>query len=224
MYTHDSVGLGEDGPTHQPIEHYAALRAIPGLTFIRPGDAWETAYAWQAILEHCTGPAALALSRQDLPVLESARQRGKDGVRRGAYVLEEADGDLQLVLVATGSELSLCVRARDVLQGDGIPTRVVSMPAWELFAEQDEDYRASVLPAGVAKLSVEAGVAMGWSKWVDASVSLERFGASAPGLEVLEELGFSVENVVGRAKDLLEGRAVPGAMPGQSEPMGTPQG
>jgi transketolase len=224
VYTHDSVGLGEDGPTHQPIEHYAALRAIPGLTFIRPGDAWETAYAWQAILEHCTGPAALALSRQDLPVLESARERGKDGVRRGAYVLEDADGDPQLVLVATGSELSLCVRARDVLQGDGIPTRVVSMPSWELFADQDEDYRAGVLPADVAKLSVEAGVAMGWSKWVDAEVSLERFGASAPGLEVLEELGFSVDNVVARAKDLLEGRAVPGAMPGLREPMGTPQG
>src|SRR5256885_12934101 len=126
VYPHDSVGLGEDGPTHQPIEHYAALRAIPGMTFIRPGDAWETAYAWQAILEHCTGPAALALSRQDLPVLESARERGKDGVRRGAYVLEDAEGgDPRLVLVATGSELSLCVRARDGLPGDRVPTRGV---------------------------------------------------------------------------------------------------
>jgi transketolase len=208
IFTHDSVGLGEDGPTHQPVEHFASLRAIPELTFIRPGDAWETAWAWQTILERIHGPAALALSRQDLPVLDATRERGRDGVPRGAYVLEEGQGgEPELILVGTGSEVSLCVSARDVLQRDGIATRVVSMPSWELFAEQDDTYRATILPAGVPKLSVEAGVAMGWEKWVDAEVSIERFGASAPGAEVLAALGISVDNVVARAKGLLEGRS-----------------
>jgi transketolase len=224
VYTHDSVGLGEDGPTHQPVEHYAALRAIPGLTFFRPGDAWETAWAWQTVLERINGPVALALSRQDLPVLEAARERGREGVPRGAYVIADTDGEAKLILVGTGSELSLCVESREALESEGIPTRVVSMPSWELFAAQDDDYRASVLPAGVRKMSVEAGVAMGWRKWVDASISLERFGASAPGLEVLEELGFCVENVVKRAKELVEGKAVPGAMPYEPAPPSTPQG
>jgi transketolase len=225
VYTHDSVGLGEDGPTHQPIEHYAALRAIPGLAFIRPGDAWETAYAWQAVLEDVHGPAAFALSRQDLPIYESTRERGRDGVRRGAYVLEEAEGgEPQVVLVGTGSELQLCVDAREKLQSDGVPTRVVSMPCWELFADQDEAYRASVLPADVPKVSVEAGVAMGWAKWVDASISLERFGASAPGEEALEKLGFTVDKVAARAREVMEGKGVPGATPHDTEPTGTPQG
>jgi transketolase len=225
VYTHDSVALGEDGPTHQPVEHYAALRAIPGLAVFRPGDAWETAYAWRTILEHLNGPAAMLLSRQDLPVLEAARELGVEGVPRGAYVLADADGgEAQLVLAATGSEVSLVLAAREALQADGVPTRVVSMPCWELFADQDESYRASVLPAGVPKLSVESGVAMGWRKWVDACVSLERFGASAPGTEVYEKLGFSVENVVARARELIEGTAVPGATPRDSEAPSTPQG
>jgi transketolase len=201
VYTHDSVGLGEDGPTHQPVEHYAALRAIPGLVFIRPGDAWETAYAWQAVLEHdVNGPAAFALSRQDLPIYEATHERGREGVKRGAYVLADPDGgEPKIVLVGTGSELHLCVQAAERLDG----ARVVSMPSWEWFARQDDAYRESVLPAGVPKLSVEAGVGMGWSQWVDASVSLERFGASAPGEVVLEKLGFSVDNVVASAKKLL---------------------
>ena len=204
VYTHDSVGLGEDGPTHQPVEHYAALRAIPGLTFMRPGDAWETAYAWRTALEDVRGPVAFALSRQNLPVLEAARERGEEGVARGAYVLEEADGgEPRLVLVGTGSELSLCVASRETLQAAGTPTRVVSMPSWELFADQDDGYRSAVLPAGVPSLSVEVGVAMGWSQWVDASLSLERFGASAPGPEVYEKLGFTVDNVVAHARALL---------------------
>jgi transketolase len=139
-------------------------------------------------------------------------------------VLAEADGDAQIVLVGTGSEVSLCVQARERLPADGVPTRVVSLPCWELFAEQDRDYRESVLPSGVPKLSVEAGVAMGWAKWVDASVSLERFGASAPGEVVMEKLGFSPENVVARAKDLIAGRGVPGETPFDTEPPGTPQG
>jgi transketolase len=200
VYTHDSVGLGEDGPTHQPVEHYAALRAIPGLVFIRPGDAWETAYAWQAVLEHdVNGPAAFALSRQDLPIYEATKERGREGVKRGAYVLSDTDGDPEIVLVGTGGELHLCVEAAEKLGN----ARVVSMPSWEWFARQDDDYRASVLPAGVPKLSVEAGIGMGWEKWVDASVSLERFGASAPGTEVLERFGFNVDNVVEKAKALL---------------------
>jgi len=225
VFTHDSIALGEDGPTHQPIEHYAALRAIPGLTFFRPADAWETAYAWRTVLESVHGPAVFSLSRQNLPVLDSAREKGVEGVPRGAYVLEEADGAApRVVLVATGSEVSLCLKAREALQAGGVPTRVVSMPSWELFADQDEGYRAKVLPADVSKLSVEAGVAMGWSKWVDASVSLERFGASAPGPEVYEQLGFTADNVVDRARDLLAGRGVPGATPADTEPTGTSQG
>jgi transketolase len=201
VYTHDSIGLGEDGPTHQPVEHYAALRAIPQLFLYRPGDANETAHCWRYVLERQEGPAAFMLSRQNLPILEGTSW---EGVSRGGYVLAEADGDAQLVLVSTGSEVSLCVQARERLQADGVPTRVVSLPCWELFAEQDDAYRASVLPADVPKLSVEAGVAMGWAKWVDASVSLERFGASAPGTTVLEKLGFSVDNVVARAQALLQ--------------------
>jgi transketolase len=221
VYTHDSIGLGEDGPTHQPVEHFAALRAIPGLHLFRPGDANETAYSWRLVLEELEGPAAFMLSRQNLPILEGVTW---EGVRRGGYVLQEADGDAQVVLVGTGSELQLCVAAREQLQGEGIPARVVSLPCWEVFADQDDDYRASVLPAGVPKLSVEAGVAMGWRKWVDASVSLEHFGASAPAEILFREFGFTPENVVKHAKELIAGTAVPGAQPGESLPPTTPQG
>jgi transketolase len=169
--------------------------------FIRPGDAWETAYAWQAVLEHdVNGPAAFSLSRQDLPIYEATKERGREGVKRGAYILSGED-DPQIVLVGTGSELHLCVQAAEQLDG----ARVVSMPSWEWFARQDDDYRESVLPAGVPKLSVEAGVRQGWAEWVDASVSLDRFGASAPGELVLEKLGFNVDNVVKHAKALLNG-------------------
>jgi transketolase len=201
VYTHDSIGLGEDGPTHQPVEHYAALRAIPGLNVFRPGDANETAQCWRVILEDLEGPAAMLLTRQALPILDGVTAAG---VARGAYVLAEAEGGApRLIIAATGSELSLAVEARERLQAEGTATRVVSMPCWELFARQDDAYRAQVLPADVPKLSVEAGVEMGWAKWVDASVSLERFGASAPGPVVMEELGFTVDNVVAHAKRLL---------------------
>lgn len=221
VFTHDSIGLGEDGPTHQPVEHFAALRAIPQLFLYRPADANETAHCWRYVLERQEGPAAFMLSRQNLPILEGTSW---EGASRGGYVLAEADGDAQLVLVGTGSEVALCVEARERLQADGVPTRVVSLPCWELFAQQDGDYRASVLPADVPKLSVEAGVAMGWAKWVDASVSLERFGASAPASTLMEKLGFSAANVVARAQDLLAGRGVPGETPFDTEPPGTPQG
>jgi transketolase len=222
VYTHDSIGLGEDGPTHQPVEHYAALRAIPGMHLFRPADANETAQSWRVVLEELEGPAAFMLSRQNLPILEGVT---REGVARGGYVLQEADGgEPHVVLVGTGSEVQLCVQARDLLQGEGIPTRVVSLPCWELLAKQDDAYRASVLPAGVPKLSVEAGVAMGWGKWVNASVSLERFGASAPATLLFEEFGFTPENVAARAKDLIAGRAVPGETPDQALPPSTPQG
>jgi transketolase len=220
VYTHDSVGLGEDGPTHQPVEHYAALRAIPNLVFLRPGDAWETAYAWQAVLEDVDGPAAFSLSRQDLPIYTETQERGRDGVRRGAYVLVDGADEPSVILVGTGSELQLCVEAAKQIDG----ARVVSMPSWELFAQQDEEYRASVLPPGVPSVSVEAGIAQGWAKWVHASISLERFGASAPGTEVLERFGFTAEHVVARAREVMEGKGVPGATPEERAPAGTPQG
>jgi transketolase len=199
VYTHDSVALGEDGPTHQPVEHLAALRAIPGLTVIRPGDANETAAAWRTVLEDLDTPAVLVLSRQDLPVLPDA---SAEGVARGAYVLRDAE-DAAVVLVGTGSELSVAIAAAERLAADDIPARVVSMPSWELFAAQDEAYRESVLPPDLPKVSVEAGIAQGWSQWVDHSVSIERFGASAPGAEVLQRLGITSEAVAGAAVELL---------------------
>ena len=204
VYTHDSVALGEDGPTHQPVEHLAALRAIPELVVLRPADATETAEAWRVILEEVAGPAVLVLSRQGLPVLHRAPGEFAPvaGVGKGAYVLEDAE-DAQVVLVGTGSEVSTALAAADLLAADGIRARVVSMPSWELFDDQDEDYQQSVLPIGVPSVSVEAGISMGWSKWVDASVAIDRFGASAPGELVLEKLGISPGHVADTARELL---------------------
>jgi transketolase len=199
VYTHDSVGLGEDGPTHQPVEHLAALRAIPGLTVFRPGDANETAAAWRTILEDLDGPAVLVLSRQDLPVLADA---SAEGVARGAYVLHDVS-DPGVTLVGTGSELAVAIEAAERLDGDGIRARVVSMPSWELFAAQDEAYRDAVLPPGVPSVSVEAGISQGWERWVDRSVAIDRFGASAPGPEVLRRLGITAEAVAGAAVELV---------------------
>jgi transketolase len=199
VYTHDSVGLGEDGPTHQPVEHLAALRAIPNLTVIRPGDANETAAAWLTILEDIEGPVALVLSRQDLPVFDAV---DPEGVARGAYVLRDVT-DPEVVIVGTGSELSVAVGAADLLGEDGVRARVVSMPSWELFYEQDEAYRDAILPPGLPSVAVEAGIAMGWERWVDRVVSIERFGASAPGAEVLEKLGITAENTARAARELL---------------------
>ncbi len=204
VYTHDSVALGEDGPTHQPVEHLAALRAIPELVVLRPADATETAEAWRVILEEVAGPAVLVLSRQGLPVLHRAPGEFAPvaGVGKGAYVLKDAE-DAQVVLVGTGSEVSTALAAADLLAADGIRARVVSMPSWELFDDQDEDYQQSVLPIGVPSVSVEAGISMGWSKWVDASVAIDRFGASAPGELVLEKLGISPGHVADTARELL---------------------
>jgi transketolase len=203
VWTHDSVGLGEDGPTHQPVEHYAALRAIPFLWFIRPADATETVGAWKAALEREDGPVALALSRQKLPTLEGAQ---RDGVARGAYVLWESDdtnGAPDLILIGTGSEVHVALAAAKQLEEQGTHARVVSMPCWELFEAQPREYRDEVLPPDVkARLSVEAGVALGWRQWVGDegdSISIEHFGASAPGPTVLEHFGFTADNVVVRA-------------------------
>jgi transketolase len=198
VFTHDSVGLGEDGPTHQPVEHLAALRAIPGLVVLRPGDGNETSAAWRVILEDLEGPAALILSRQNIGPVASLED-AMAGVARGAYVVRDAD-DAKAVIVGTGSEVDTALGAADELD---VPVRVVSMPSWELFEQQDDAYRESILPAGLPKVSVEAGIAMGWSKWVDASVSIDRFGASAPGEEVLEKLGINPANVAAKVRELI---------------------
>ena len=201
VFTHDSIGLGEDGPTHQPVEHLAALRAIPDLVVIRPADANETAQAWVLALER-DGPTALVLTRQRLPVLPPPPE---GAVGRGAYVIEEGD---DMVLVATGSEVHLALAARELLEQEGITTRVVSMPSWELFGAQPDTYREKVLPVGTRRLAVEAGRGLGWCAWADDVVSLERFGASAPGDVVLHELGFTPENVAERARRLLQERKI----------------
>ena len=210
-FTHDSVGLGEDGPTHQPVEHYAALRAIPGLWFVRPADANETAVAWRVALERGDGPVALALSRQGIPTLDRDEVASADGLARGAYVLWDAgeeDGDPELILIATGAEVGPTLEAGRAVAAAGVRARVVSMPCWELFEAQDDGYRDAVLPpATTARLSVEPGVALGWSRWVGergASLSIERFGASAPGTRVLEELGFTPERIAAEGLALLE--------------------
>jgi transketolase len=200
LFSHDSVGLGEDGPTHQPIEHLASLRAIPGLTVIRPADARETVVAWQVILEQLRGPVCLVLSRQALPVLDRDALAPAEGLSRGGYVL--ADG-ADAIIVATGSEVCTALAGRALLADAGIGARVVSMPSLELFAEQSNAYRDSVLPPGVPSVSVEAGVAQGWERWVDRSVSIERFGASAPGPEVMTRLGITAEAVQAAVQALL---------------------
>jgi len=221
VFTHDSIGLGEDGPTHQPIEHVAALRAIPNLFVIRPADPAEVSEAWRIAILRRQAPTALALTRQKVGVIDRSRFAKADGLRRGGYILAEAeaqrsngDGNSggsvitpQLILIATGSEVSLALEAREKLQADGIATRVVSLPCWELFEEQTEAYRDEVLPPGVkARLAIEAGIRQGWDRYVGAQgdvICLDRFGASAPGDVVMRELGFSVDNVLSHARALL---------------------
>jgi transketolase len=208
VWTHDSIALGEDGPTHQPVEHLASLRAMPKMTIIRPADANEAVEAWRVTMKRRKGPVGLVLSRQKLPVFDRTTLAPAAGLARGAYVLAEASTKpARLILIATGSEVSLAVASREKLEADGIATRVVSMPSWELFEEQGEDYREQVLPKAVpARLAIEAGVSLGWCRWVGdrgATVTIDRYGASAPGEVVLRELGFSVENVVRKGKALL---------------------
>jgi transketolase len=201
-WSHDSVGLGQDGPTHQPIEHLAAMRAMPRLRVIRPGDANESSHAWRVAIER-DGPTALILTRQDVPVLEGTADQA-EGVARGAYVLRHGGDDPDIVLIGTGSEVHVCVGAAELLAENDVVARVVSMPSWELFEEQDDDYREEVLPEGIATLSVEAAASFGWSQYADDSVSIEEFGRSAPGQKALDEFGFTPENVAERAKALLD--------------------
>ena len=197
-WSHDSLGVGEDGPTHQPVEHVAALRAIPDLTVIRPADAPETLGAWRVALDS-EGPTALILTRQGTPVLAGTTS---EGVRRGAYVLSEPAG-AALTLVGSGSEVALCVKAAERLRAEGIAAAVVSMPCWELFAAQPAGYREAVIPPDLPSLAVEAGVTQGWERWVDRALGVDRFGASAPGNVVLAELGMNPDRVVTEVRKLL---------------------
>jgi len=211
VFTHDSIGVGEDGPTHQPVEHVAALRAIPGLTVLRPCDANETVEAWKWAVSHRSGPIALILTRQALPTLDRDIYAPASELARGAYVLADiGDKQPELILMASGSEVGLIVEAGLRLAAEGVNVRLVSFPSWELFAAQDEEYRQAVLPPNVrARLAVEAGVAQGWERWVGdggAVISIEHFGASAPAKVLLEKFGFSVENVVAQARMLSRSR------------------
>jgi transketolase len=213
VFTHDSIGLGEDGPTHQPIEHLAALRAIPHLFVIRPADPAEVSEAWRIAILRRNGPTALALTRQKLDLIDRTKFAKADGLRKGAYVLAEAmtsEGNTttpRIILVATGSEVPLAMEAREKLQSEGIAARVVSMPCWELFEEQPEDYRDTVFPPAItARLAIEAGVPQGWERYVGTKgdvIGLDRFGASAPGDVAMRELGFNVDNVLNHARALL---------------------
>jgi transketolase len=204
VFTHDSIGVGEDGPTHQPVEQLASLRAIPGFITIRPGDANEVVEAWKTIMEFHHEPVALVLSRQPLPTLDRSRYASAEGTRRGAYVLADSDSP-QVLLLATGSEVSLCVQAYERLKEDGIAARVVSMPSWEIFEHQDEAYRDSVLlPDVTGRVAVEQASTFGWHQYVGPRghvVGMRTFGASAPLKELQKRFGFTVDAVVEAAKE-----------------------
>ncbi len=207
VMTHDSIGLGEDGPTHQPVEHLASLRAMPNLTVIRPADANETSEAWKAAITNRQGPTMLVLSRQGLPILDRNTFAAADNVRKGGYVLSPEQGELQMILIASGSELQHAMAAQEILQGEGIGTRVVSLPSWELFEKQDADYREQVLPSACTKrVSMEAGSRFGWERYVGyegKAIGMDEFGASAPAGELMKHFGFTADNMVATAKALL---------------------
>ena len=196
IYTHDSVFLGEDGPTHQPVEHLMAMRTIPNLDVIRPGDAAETAEAWKAALARRDGPTALCLTRQGLEILDRGVKGSAEGLHQGAYVVSEANGEAKAAIVATGSEVNLAIEAQAALQAEGVAVRVVSMPSWFRFEAQDGELQDAILPPGLPTVSVEAGISFGWSRWADRSVGIDRFGASAPGSLVADKLGINVAHVV----------------------------
>jgi transketolase len=204
VFTHDSIGVGEDGPTHQPIEQLAALRAIPGLITLRPGDANETAEAWRTILAQSRQPACLVLSRQALPTLDRSRYASAKGVRRGAYVLASSEATPRVILMASGSELSLCAEVYERLMAEGVAARVVSMPSWDLFEKQDEAYRRDVLPPQVhGRVAVEQGAALGWDRYVGpggAILAMHTFGASAPMADLRTRFGFTADHLYAAAK------------------------
>ncbi len=204
VFTHDSIGLGQDGPTHQPIEQLAALRAIPGMMLVRPCDANETAEAWRAILGQNRRPACLVLSRQALPTLDRATCAAASGLARGGYVLLDADGPAQVILMASGSEIALCVRAHEQLAAEGVRSRVVSMPSWDLFEAQDAAYRRSVLPPEItARVAVEAASPLGWDRYAGPAgevLAMHSFGSSAPASDLQARFGFTVDHVVAAAR------------------------
>jgi len=208
IFTHDSIGVGEDGPTHQPIEQLISLRAIPQLLVIRPADGNEVAEAWRVMMTSSHHPTALILSRQALPTVDRTRYAPATGLRQGAYVLADSDGTPEVILMGTGSELQLCVAAHEELTAQGVKSRVVSMPCWELFERQPEAYRESVLPAAVrARVAVEAGTSLGWRRYtgIDGRIIARRvFGASAPLKELLKQFGFTVEKVVAAARESMD--------------------
>jgi transketolase len=208
VFTHDSIGVGEDGPTHQPIEQVASLRAIPGLIVLRPGDANETAEAWKVVMKLHHAPAVLVLTRQALPTIDRGKYAPAAGVAQGAYVLADAaDGRPDVLLLATGSEVALCLDAYERLKAEGVKARVVSMPSWELFDDQPQEYRDRVLPPSVtARVSVEQASTFGWAKYVGAtgqSIGMRSFGASAPLKDLLKKFGFTPDHVVAAARDQL---------------------
>jgi transketolase len=212
IFTHDSIALGEDGPTHQPIEHLMMLRAVPKLTDFRPADANETVAVWRLALER-KSPCFMALSRQDLPVLDASKHDIYEGVKHGAYIVEQGSDSPDVLIVATGAELWQSLDAADALKKEGVTARVVSMPSWKIFEEQSAEYKASIFPDHLPKLAVEAGSGLGWWKYVGRHgdvIGLDRFGASAPGKIALEKLGYSVANIVSRAKSLVESAALAG--------------
>ena len=208
VFTHDSIGVGEDGPTHQPIEHFAALRSIPGLVFIRPADANETSHAWKYAIEHKGSPVAIALTRQNLTILDRNAYASAEGVSKGAYILKDCGNEPDLIIIASGSEVDLAVLSAEQLEGEGIKTNVVSFPSWEIFEAQSEEYKESVFPKSVRKrISIEAGVGQGWERYVGLDgkvISIEKYGASAPQNIIFEKYGFTVENIVKEAKDLVD--------------------
>jgi transketolase len=207
VYTHDSIGLGEDGPTHQPIEQLSTLRAIPDFTVIRPADASETAESWRAALKH-NGPVALVLTRQKLGFIDRNKYASAAGVARGAYVLSDSPGGVpQIVLLSSGSEVALILEAQQKLEAQGLRARVVSMPSHEIFSAQPDEYRESVLPKGIKRVSIEAAQPMSWQRWVagdGVALGLHRFGASAPYKQLYEHLGMTVDKVVETAKQLVQ--------------------
>jgi len=204
VFTHDSIGIGQDGPTHQPIEQLMGLRTVPKLTVIRPCDAGETKEAWKAALQ-AAGPTALILTRQALPVLDRSQLALASGLHHGGYTLwQSGSGIPDVVIIGTGSEVHVALKAAELLSGEGINVRVVSLPSWELFERQPREYREEVLPPGVPKVAVEAGVTLGWERHADVAVGVDSFGASAPGTEVLERFGITPEHVAATARGLVQ--------------------
>jgi len=210
IFTHDSIGVGEDGPTHQPIEQLASLRAMPNLIVLRPGDANEVTEAWKIIAQLKSSPVALVLTRQNLPTLDRSKYAAASGVAKGAYVLADAGGKPDVILLGTGSEVSLCVEAYEKLKSEGVKARVVSMPSWELFEQQDAAYKESVLPSDVtARVSVEMASTLGWARYTGLkgrNVGMHRFGASAPLKDLLKYFGFTVDTVVKEARAAMSGK------------------